>query len=96
MDRQALMLELTGLSRVVDEEVRNLAYKRRAVLELADRYEPVNPYWVLLDEIEGDLMEAVQHGIFDNLSEGERHAFTAQWKTMRRDEQLTCIEKVIW
>ena len=96
MDRETLLLELKGLSRVVDEEVRNLAYKRRAVLELADRYEPVNPYWVLLDEIEADLMEAVQHGILDNLSEGEQQAFTAQWKTMHRDQQLACIEKVIW
>jgi ABC-type branched-subunit amino acid transport system ATPase component len=96
MDRETLLLELKGLSRVVDDEVRNLAYKRRAVLELADLYEPVNPYWVLLDEIEADLMEAVQHGIFDNLSEGEQQAFTAQWKNMRRDQQITCIEKVIW
>lgn len=85
MDKETLFLELKGLSRVVDDEVRNLAYQRRVVLELADRYEPVNPYWVLLDEIEVDLMEAVQHGIFDNLSEGEQKAFTAQWKTMRRE-----------
>lgn len=96
MDRQTLMLELKGLSRLVDEEVRNLAYKRRAVMELADRYEPVNPYWVLLDEIEAELMAAVHHSIFDKLSDGERQAFTAQWKTMRRDQQITCIEKVIW
>ena len=96
MDKKIMMLELKGLSRVVDKEVRNLAYKRRAVLELADRYEPVNPYWVLLDEIEADLMEAVHHGIIDNLSDGERQAFTAEWKAMRRDLKITCIEKVIW
>lgn len=96
MDKETLLLELKGLSRVVDDEVRNLAYKRRAVLELADQYEPVNPYWVILDDVEADLMEAVDHSSLDNLSEGERKAFTIQWKTMRRDQKLSCIEKVIW
>ena len=38
MDRQTLMLELKGLSQVVNADVRDLVYKRQAVSTLADQY----------------------------------------------------------
>ncbi len=95
MDKQTLILELIGLSRVVDGSVRNLVYKRHAVAEMADSYEPENPFLVLLDNIEAELMEATQNSIFANLSTDERRAFTAQWTAMRPEQQLSYLDRYV-
>ena len=95
MDKQTLILELIGLSRVVDSDVRNLIYKRHAVTELADTYEPENPFLVLLDDIEAKLIETVHHSIYVNLSEEERQAFTVQWRTMLPDQQLRYLDQYV-
>ena len=95
MDKQTLILELIGLSRVVNGDVRNLVYKRHAVSEMADSYEPVNPFLVLLDEIDEALMAATQNSIFANLSQDERRAFLAQWGEMQPYEQLSYLDRYV-
>ena len=93
MDKQTLILELIGLSRVVNSELRDLIYKRHIVTELADDYEPVNPYLVELDKIEAALLEVTQHNIYTNLSKDERRAFIVQWETMLPHEQLRYLDQ---
>ena len=93
MDKHTLMLELKGLSRVVDGDVRGLIFKRSAIKELSDAYEPVNPFETLLDVVEDELGLAIQHNIFAKLSDGERTAFRNQWEQMRAHEQLRCLEQ---
>ena len=95
MDRQTLMLELKGLSRVIDADVRNLIIKRRIVSELSDNYEPQNPFFSLLDEIEDTLADAVQRKSFDNLSSEERTVFLAEWRKMQPHEQLRYLDEYI-
>lgn len=95
MDRQTLMLELKGLSRVVDANLRQLIIKRRIVAELADTYEPENPFLHLLDEIEGTLTETMQRNTFEKLSGEERKAFAADWLKMRPDQQLRYLDEYI-
>ena len=95
MDKQTLILELIGLSRVVDSDVRDLIYKRRVVTEMADAYEPENPFLPLLDDIEVKLIETVHHSIYVNLSEDERQAFTVQWRTMLPHEQLRYLDQYV-
>lgn len=95
MDKQTLILELIGLSRVVDSDVRDLIYKRRVVTEMADAYEPENPFLPLLDDIEAKLIETVHHSIYVNLSEDERQAFTVQWRTMLPHEQLRYLDQYV-
>ncbi len=95
MDKQTLILELIGLSRVVDGDVRNLVYKRHAVAEMADSYEPVNPFLMLLDEIDKALVAATQNSIFANLSHDERRAFLAQWGEMKPYQQLSYLDRYV-
>ena len=95
MDKQTLILELIGLSRVVDSDVRDLIYKRHVVTELVDAYEPENPFLTLLDKIEAALLEVTQHSIYTNLSKDERHAFVAQWDTMLPHEQLRYLDQYV-
>jgi hypothetical protein len=95
MDRRTLMLELKGLSRVIDADVRHLITKRRVIAELSDSYEPQNPFFSLLDEIEDTLSEAVQRKIFENLSVEERSAFLTDWRKMPPHEQLRYLDDYI-
>ncbi len=95
MDRQTIMLELTGLSRVMSSDVRDLVYKRRAVTELADSYEPINPFLNVLDDVEAQLMEAVQHSIYIHLSNEERQAFMDQWREMPPHLQLGFLDDYV-
>lgn len=95
MDRQTMMLELTGLSRVVSSDVRDLVYKRRAVTELVDSYQPVNPFLNALDDVEAQLMEAVQHSIYLHLSKEERQAFMDHWREMPPDLQLDFLDDYV-
>lgn len=93
MDKKTLMLELKGLSRVVDRDVRGLIFKRSAIKELSNAYEPINPFETLLDVVEDELGMTVQHNIYAKLSDGERIAFRNQWEQMRAHEQLRCLEQ---
>ena len=86
MDKKTLMLELKGLSRVVDRDVRGLIFKRSAIKELSNAYEPINPFETLLDVVEDELGMTVQHNIYAKLSDGERIAFRNQWEQMRAHE----------
>ena len=95
MDKQTLMLELKGLSRVVSNDVRALIHKRRAVEELADSFEPVNPFLNMLDDLEEKLIEHVQLSVFTNLSEDERNAFVAQWSQIHPAEQLRFLDQYV-
>jgi len=95
MDRKTLMLELKGLSRVVDTDVRYLIIKRRILLELSDDYALQNPFFCLVDEIEGDLAGAVKRKSFDKLSTEERTAFLADWRKMRPDEQFDYLDRYV-
>lgn len=95
MDKETLMLELKGLSRVVSKDVRGVVHKRRAVQELADSFEPVNPFLNMLDELEGQLIENIQLSVFKNLSEAERRAFLAQWSEMHPVEQLQFLDQYV-
>ena len=95
MDKQTLILELIGLSRVVDSDVRDLIYKRHVVTEMVDAYEPENPFLTLLDDIEARLIDTVHHSIYVNLSEEERQAFTVQWRTMLPDQQLRYLDQYV-
>ncbi|EAQ05991.1 hypothetical protein [Yoonia vestfoldensis] len=95
MDKRTLMLELKGLSRVIDADVRHLITKRRVIAELSDSYEPQNPFFSLLDDVEDTLSEAVQRKIFENLSAEERSAFLADWRKMPPHEQLRYLDDYI-
>ena len=95
MDKQTLILELIGLSRVVNSELRDLIYKRHVVTELADDYEPENPFLAQLDKIEAALLEVTQHNIYTNLSKDERRAFVAQWDTMLPHEQFRYLDQYV-
>jgi len=95
MDKKTMMLELKGLSRVVGHDVRDLIYKRCAVTELADNYEPENPFLHMLDKLDEQLVERVELSIFEHLSKDERRAFLAQWSEMRPDEQLQFLERYV-
>jgi hypothetical protein len=95
MDKRTLMLELKGLSRVIDADVRHLITKRRIIAELSDSYEPQNPFFSMLDEIEDTLAEAVQRKIFENLSLEERSAFLIDWRQMPPYEQLHYLDDYI-
>ena len=95
MDKQTMMLELKGLSRVVGSDVRDLVYKRCAVTELAGDYEPENPFLHMLDKLDEQLIERVELSIFQHLSKEERRAFLAQWSEMRLNEQLQFLERYV-
>ena len=95
MDKQTMMLELKGLSRVVSSDVRDLVYKRCAVTELADNYEPENPFLHMLDKLDEQLIERVELSIFEHLSKEERRAFLAQWSDIRPDEQMSFLENYV-
>ncbi|MCV2875079.1 hypothetical protein OE810_02290 [Rhodobacteraceae bacterium XHP0102] len=95
MDRQTLMLELKGLSQVVDADVRDLVYKRHAVSALADEYEPVNPYHDMLDQLETDLIHAIDRSIFENLPREASNVFAAQWNQMSAYEQFQYLEDYV-
>ena len=95
MDRQTLMLELKGLSQVVNADVRNLVYKRHAVSALADEYEPVNPYHDVLDHLENDLIHAIDRSIHENLSREASRAFAGQWNQMSAYEQFQFLEDYV-
>jgi hypothetical protein len=95
MDRQTLMLELTGLSQVVNADVRDLVYKRHAVSALADEYEPVNPYHDMLDHLESDLIHTIDRSIHENLSREASSAFAAQWNQMSVYQQFQYLEDYV-
>lgn len=92
MNRERLMLELTGLSRVINKEVRNLVYKRQVVEDLAYNYEPENPFLSALDEVDAQLREQVEQSIFENLGKEERKAFLAQWSQMHPQKRIQFLE----
>lgn len=92
MDRERLMLELTGLSRVITKDVRNLVYKRQAVEDLVYSYEPENPFLSVLEDVDAQLIEQVEQSIFENLSKEERKAFLAQWSQMHPNRRLQFLE----
>ena len=95
MDRQTLMLELKGLSQVVNADVRDLVYKRHAVSGLADEYEPVNPYLDMLDQLETDLINAIDRSIFENLSREASNVFADQWNQMFVYQQFQFLEDYV-
>jgi hypothetical protein len=95
MDRQTLMLELKGLSQVVNADVRDLVYKRHAVSVLADEYEPVNPYLDMLDQLETDLINAIDRSIFENLSREASNVFADQWNQMFVYQQFQFLEDYV-
>lgn len=95
MDKQTMMLELKGLSRVVNKDVTNLVLKRRVIEELADGYEPLNPFFAMMDTVEDELSDMVQRNIFEHLSEGERTAFRSQWNEMRPDQQMSYLNSYV-
>lgn len=95
MDRQTLMLELKGLSRVVDADVRDLVYRRSIVSKLADEYEPVNPFAEMVHDIEADLIHAIERAIHENLSQEERKVFAAQWHEMTTCQQFRYLEDYV-
>ena len=95
MDRQTLMLELKGLSQVVNADVRDLVYKRHAVSTLADEYEPVNPYHDMLDQLETDLIHAIDRSIFENLSREASNVFADQWNQMSVYQQFQYLEDYV-
>jgi hypothetical protein len=95
MDRQTLMLELKGLSQVVNADVRDLVYKRHAVSALADEYKAVNPFHDMLDQLESDLINAIDRSIFENLSREASSAFAAQWNQMSVYQQFQYLENYV-
>jgi hypothetical protein len=95
MDRKTLMLELKGLSQVVNADVRDLVYKRHAVSALADEYEPVNPYHDVLDHLENDLIHAIDRSIFENLSREASNVFADQWNQMPVYQQFQYLEDYV-
>lgn len=54
-DKQRTVLELLGLSRVVTPQVRHLVQKHQILEELADNYEPINPFYPMMDGLEDEL-----------------------------------------
>ena len=95
MDRQTLMLELKGLSQVVNADVRDLVYKRQAVSTLADEYEAANPFYDMLDVLERDLSHAIDCSIFENLSREASTVFADQWKQMSVYQQFQYLEDYV-
>ncbi|ARU00180.1 hypothetical protein LOKVESSMR4R_00847 [Yoonia vestfoldensis] len=95
MDRQTLMLELKGLSQVVNADVRDLVYKRHAVSTLADDYEAVNPFHEMLDHLESDLIGAIDLSIYENLSREAGSVFAAQWNQMSVYQQFQYLEDYV-
>ena len=87
MDRQTMMLELKGLSRVVDHDVRRLVRRHMVLTELADNYEPVNPFLEPLDQAQWDLQDSLLRSMHCNLSESEGAAFKTQWQAMGPTKQ---------
>ena len=95
MDRKTLMLELKGLSQVVDPDIRDLVYQRRALTALADDYQQVNPFYDLLDILERDLSEAIESSIFKNLSREASRVFADEWKQMSEHQQFQYLEDYV-
>jgi CO dehydrogenase/acetyl-CoA synthase alpha subunit len=95
MDKQTTLLELKGLSRVVSREVRNLVHKRHAVEELAESYEPENPFLGMLDLLDQEVVEAAQNSMYQHLSDEERHAFRKQWNAMPPYQQLDFLNSYV-
>ena len=95
MDRQTLMLELKGLSQVVNADVRDLVYKRQAVSTLADEYEAVNPFHDMLDHLESDLIHAIDRSIYENLSREAGSVFADQWNQMSVYQQFRYLENYV-
>jgi hypothetical protein len=95
MDKQTLILELIGLSRVVNADLRHLIYKRIALADLADRYEPVNPFDAELDVIEEQIDHSVKANIFRNLSAEERQAFISRWDGIQRHQQIAFLQNYV-
>ena len=91
MDKETMMLELVGLSRVVDGEVRELIHKSYVLGNLADKYEPINPFIELAEDADTMLRMALDHAIFRNLSADERTAFLKQWKAIPTNRQMTIL-----
>lgn len=87
MDKQIMLLELKGLSRVVDHEVRKLVRRHMVLTELADDYEPVNPFLEPLDQAQWDLQDSLLRSMHCNLSESECSAFKSQWQAMGPTKQ---------
>jgi len=87
MDKQTMMLELKGLSRVIDHDVRRLVHQHIVLSELADDYEPVNPFLEPLDQAHWDLQDSLLRSMHCNLSESECAAFKAQWQAMGPTKQ---------
>lgn len=87
MDKQTMMLELKGLSRVVDHDVRRLVRRHMVLTELADDYEPVNPFLEPLDQAQWDLQDSLLRSMHCNLSESECAAFKVEWHAMRPTKQ---------
>lgn len=95
MDKQTMMLELKGLSRVIDHDVRRLVHQHIVLSELADDYEPVNPFLDSLDQTGWHLHDSILRSMHRNLSDGECAAFKAQWQAMSPSEQYAVLVKHI-
>lgn len=94
-DKQRTVLELLGLSRVVTPQVRYLVQKHQILEELADNYEPINPFYPMMDGLEDELQHAVAADAFTNLSDGEHQAFRKEWHKMRPDQQLKFLRQYV-
>ena len=91
MDKHTMLLELKGLSRVVDWDVRRLVRRHMVLTELADDYEPVNPFLEPLDQAQWDLQDSLLRSMHCNLSDSECAAFKAQWQAMSPSEQYDVL-----
>ena len=94
-DKHTNLLELLGLSRVVTPHVRQLVHKHHVLQELADNYEPINPFYPMMDRVEDELHHTVGVDAFANLSQEEYRAFSKEWRKMRADQQLAFLAQYI-
>lgn len=95
MNKHTMMLELKGLSRVVDWDVRRLVRRHIVLTELADGYEPVNPFLEPLDQAQWDLQDSLLRSVHCNLSESECAAFKAQWQAMGPTKQHAFLVRYV-
>ena len=95
MDKATMMLELTGLSRVLDKATKLLALKLEAVQDLADNYEQTNPLHLQLDDLEAELQQQIEVSAHQHLSKEEARAFFAQWRKMDVYQQTRLIKRYL-
>jgi hypothetical protein len=95
MDKATMMLELTGLSRVLDKATKLLALKLEAVQQLAEAYEQTNPFHDQFYDLEVELQQQIEVSAHKHLSNEEARAFFAQWYKMDVYQQTRLIKRYL-